>query len=82
MPREITGAVDSEPQLEIGEKRDATRGLFPGPARGLAAAVAATQVINAGSFLIGDVFTPTDMTGYRNEELITIDHRIAEEMSD
>lgn len=85
MPREITPAVESEPQLEIGEKRDDTRGLFIGsdiPARGLAVAVAATQVLNAGSLLIGDVFTPTDMTGYRNEELVAIDHRIAEEMSD
>src|SRR5713226_9422129 len=85
MPREITSAAESEPQLEIGEKRDDTRGLVVSsrvPARGLAAAVAATQVLNAGSLLIGDVFTPSDMTGYRNEELVTIDYRIAEEMSD
>lgn len=83
MPREITPAMDSEPELEIGEKRDDTRGLSIGrPARGLVAAVAATQVFNAGSFLIGDVFTPTNMTGYRNEESVSIDHQIAEEMSD
>jgi hypothetical protein len=85
MPREITPAVESEPQLEIGEKRDDTRGLVIGsriPTRGLAVAVAATQVLNTGSFLIDDVFTPRDMTGYRNEELVAIDHWIAEEMSE
>jgi hypothetical protein len=83
MPREITPAIESEPQLEIGEKRDDTQGLSIGrPARGFVAAVAATQVINAGSFLIGDVFTPMDMTGHRNEESVSIDHQIAEEMSD
>jgi hypothetical protein len=75
--------MESEQELEIGEKPDDTRGLSIGrPARGLVAAVAATQVLNAGSFLIGDVFTPTDMTGYRNEESVSIDDQIAEEMSD
>ena len=85
MPREITPAMESEPQLEIGEKREDTRGLVIGsrtPTRGLAVAVAATQVLNAGSLLIGDLFSPRDMTGYRNEELVAIDHQIAEEMSD
>jgi hypothetical protein len=83
MPREITPVMAPEPELEFGENRDDTQGLsITRPARGLVAAVAATQVLNAGSFLIGDVFTPTDMTGYRNEELVSIDHQIAEEMSD
>jgi hypothetical protein len=84
MPREITSAVESGPQLEIGEKRDDTRGLVIGSrmsTHGLAVAVAATQVLNPGSFLIGDVFTPRDMTGYRNEEVVAIDQQIAEEMS-
>ncbi len=85
MPREITTAIELEPQLEIGEKRDDTRALVIGsriPAHGLAVAVAATQVLNPGSFLIGDVFAPRDMTGYRHEELVTVDQQIAEEMSD
>jgi hypothetical protein len=77
--------MDSEPQLEVGEKRDDTRGSVTGsrmPTRGLAVAVAATQVLNTGSLVIDDVFIPSDMTGYRNEEMVTVDHRIAEEMSD
>jgi len=85
MPREITPAVESDPQLEFGEKRGDTRGSAIGsltPRRGLAFAVAATQVLNTGSLLIGDVFTPRDMTGYRDEEMVAIDRRIAEETSD
>lgn len=85
MPREITPTVESERQLEINEKSDDTQGLVMGsrtPTRGLAIAVAATQVLNSGSLLIDDVFTPKNMTGYRNEELVTIDPWIAAEMSE
>jgi hypothetical protein len=85
MQREITPAIEAEPQLEIGEKREDTRGLAIGsriPTHGLAVAVAATQVLNPGSFLIGDVFAARDMTGSRHEELVSVDQQIAEEMSD
>ncbi len=76
MPLEITPASKVGPQLEIGDKPGDTPRSVTGsrsPKRGLAVAVAATQVLNPGYFVIDDVFTPRDMTGYRDEETIAVD---------
>lgn len=83
MPREITSAVQAEPQLEIGEKPSDTQGLVANrlPTHGLAVAIAATQVLNPSYFLIDDLFAPRDMTGYRDERAVSLDHQISEEMS-
>ncbi len=83
MSREITSAVQTEPQLEIGEKASDTRGSVANrlPTHGLAVAVAATQVLNPGYFLIDDLFAPRDMTEYRDEQAVSLDHQISAEIS-
>lgn len=80
MSLEITPASKLDPQLEIGEKPDDTPSSVTGTGltrRGLALAVAATQVLNQGNF-VDDLFMLGDMTGYRDEETVTVHDEVVQ----
>lgn len=81
MPLEITPASKLESQLEIGDKPgDTPSSVTSGGGltrRGLALAVAATQVLNQGNF-VDDLFILGDMTGYRDEEPVTVHDKVVQ----